>query len=542
MIPVKKTMLLAGLLFALCGAPVFAGVGTTYYMDGVVVKEDQVNWNHDIQTVTANGDGTSRFVNHGQGYSLDFPTGYQVDTLMAETQTVLSSSKTRIEIYQDDFTGTVHSAKSYVNYNLGFLKDPRHRMETKGWTVYNGIPVHVTTWSRNKLARVSGDENYYFVAEFLRSSSEVVTVVVKSQEPIGIHDRILTSFRFTDKIGTSGNHRQFTPDVTHFSDTVSQYYQAAFSPTSPQRWGIFSYGATANLDYLKSLEKKLDYQFDVLVRYQTLETNVPIAELEKAWQDQRVVELTLQTMKNQGDNTGVIYDILDGKYDAFFHQYGKDLKSFGKPVLFRLNNEMNGDWCVYSAYHYSRDPELYKEMWRYIHGIFKEEGADNLLWVWNPHDGSFPNFSWNHGFNYFPGEKYVDIVGLTGYNTGTYHPGERWRSFDEIYPALYQSYTKVFNYPMMITEFGSNNVGGDKAAWVRDMFQKIPSYDRIKIIIWFNGTDMDAAGKPARIYRLDTGDVVQEVFKENLNKFGSRTLPLIQTLGVVEKEKPWEKQ
>lgn len=536
--PVKKTLLMAAMVFALNAVPVFADIGTTYYMDGMVTKEESLNWNHDIQTVISNQDGTSRFVNHSQGYSLEFPADFTVDTFMADTQCVLSSPKTRIEIYRDDFTGTVHSAASYVNYNLGFLKDPRHKAEMNYWTEANGIPVHITSWSRGKLSRLPEDKNYYFVAEFVQSPKEIVTVLIKSQEPIGIHERILQSFKFIGKAGTPGNHRVYTADPTGFSEPVNAYYKAAFSPESPQRWGIFSYGATANLDYLKSLEKKLDYQFDVLVRYQTLETKAPVEELQRAWDDNRVVELTLQTMFYGKDNTGVVYDILDGKHDAFFRQYARDLKSFGKPVLFRLNNEMNGDWCVYSAYHYARDPELYKEMWRYIHGIFQQEGADNLLWVWNPHDISFPDFKWNHAYNYFPGEDTVDIVGLTGYNTGTYHPGERWRSFDEIYPKLYQAYTDTFRFPMMITEFGSNVVGGDKAAWIQDMFAKIPAYDQLKIIIWFNGTDMDAHGNPARIYRMDNSDVIQNVFKENLSKFGGQTLPLSTPSEAVEKETP----
>lgn len=537
----KKLMILLPLLASLCAAPVFAGQGTTYYMDGMVVQETALNWNRDIQTVTDNGDGTSRFVNHAQGYAFDMPRGFTVDTLMAASQTVLSGPGTRIEVYHDDFNGTVHTAKSYVNYNMGFTKDPRHKVEANYWTTVNGQSVHIMSWSRDKLARVPNDQNHYFVAEFVRSAREVVSVVVKSDAPIGIHDRILDSFRFTDKIGTAGNHRVYQADRSHFSEPVKAYYDAAFSKDSPQRWGIFSYGATADLTYLKSLEKSLNYQFDVLVRYQTLDTPVPVDELQRAWDDNRVVELTLQTM-TRGDNIGTIYDILDGKYDTFFRDYGKALKTFGKPVLFRLNNEMNGDWCVYSAYHYSRDTELYKAMWRHIHGLFEEEGADNLLWVWNPHDLSFPDFNWNDAMNYFPGEGYVDVVGLTGYNTGTYHTGEVWRTFDEIYPKLYQEYVSTFDYPMMITEFGSNNIGGDKTAWVQDMFNKMPAYDRIKIIIWFNGTDMDAAGKPARVYRMDTGDSVQKVFADNLKRFGGLTLPLKNMTGALEKEKSWQNQ
>ncbi len=540
---VKKTILLASLLLAISAAPVYANPVTAYYMDGSAVNENTVNWNRDIQAVTDNGDGTSRFVNHSQGYSFDFPTGYAIDTFMADSQTLLFSPKTRIEVYHEDFTNSAGSANSYVNYsNMGFMKSTRHTVGMNYWTTVNGTKVHVTSWSRNKLNKVSGDENHYFVADFQRSDKEVVTVIIKSQEPIAIHDRVLQSFRFVDKIGTAGNHRVYKSDVRDLSADLKAYYDAAFGKESPQRWGIFSYGATANLSYLKGLEKRLNYQFDVLVRYQTLDNKAPVDELQKAWDDNRVVELTMQTMSKNAINGEITYDILDGKYDPYLRQYAKDLKAFGKPVLFRLNNEMNGDWCTYSAYHFSRDPELYKEMWRYVHKVFKEEGADNLLWVWNPHDISFPNFKWNSAFNYFPGEDSVDIIGLTGYNAGTYHPGEKWRSFDEIYPKLYSSYKNTFDYPMMITEFGSNNFGGDKAEWVRDMFAKIPEYDRIKIIIWFNGTDMDANGKPARVYRMDTGDVVQQVFEENLKKFGGLTLPSTKTIGVVEKENPWKKQ
>lgn len=53
------------------------------------------------------------------------------------------------------------------------------------------------------------------------------------------------------------------------------------------------------------------------------------------------------------------------------NQYAKDMKEFGPPVLFRLNNEMNGDWCIYSSYFTSNDTELYKAVWRYIYHIFQ---------------------------------------------------------------------------------------------------------------------------------------------------------------------------
>ena len=51
-------------------------------------------------------------------------------------------------------------------------------------------------------------------------------------------------------------------------------------------------------------------------------------------------------MLDKGDNSSIIYDILNGKYDDFFRLYAQKIKEFNHPILFRLNNEMNGD-CVY---------------------------------------------------------------------------------------------------------------------------------------------------------------------------------------------------
>ena len=123
-------------------------------------------------------------------------------------------------------------------------------------------------------------------------------------------------------------------------------------------------------------------------------------------------------MLSAAENQRLPYEILAATYDAYLYDYARQIQEFGHPVLFRLNNEMNGDWCTYSSYYTSKDPDLFIALWRYVYEVFEKVGADNVIWVWNPHDGSFPDFKWNHAFLYYPGDEYVDVVGLTGYNTG----------------------------------------------------------------------------------------------------------------------------
>ena len=130
----------------------------------------------------------------------------------------------------------------------------------------------------------------------------------------------------------------------------------------------------------------------------------------------------------------------------------------------------------------------------------------------------FPDYKWNNEYEYYPGDEYVDVVGITGYNNGTYYEGETWRTFDEIYEPLYSKTVTNYNKPIMITEFACSNAGGDKEDWVKDMFRSIGKYDKIKVAVWWDGIDLDENGEIARSYRLEDEDVVK-VFKRNLKNY-----------------------
>jgi hypothetical protein len=79
------------------------------------------------------------------------------------------------------------------------------------------------------------------------------------------------------------------------------------------------------------------------------------------------------------------------------------------------------------------------------------------------------------------------MIGLTGYNTGTYYADhflEEWREFKQIYDDVQDKYAPFFSdFPWIITEFSSSSIGGDKAKWVDNMFEWIQKYKNIKIAV-----------------------------------------------------------
>jgi hypothetical protein len=191
-------------------------------------------------------------------------------------------------------------------------------------------------------------------------------------------------------------------------------------------------------------------------------------------------------------------DVLNGKYDDYIDRFAKDARDFNEEILIRFLHEFNGNWYVWSGNKNGQSnggPEKVVAVWKYVVDRFKAQGADNVKWLWVPHGPStdLKTEAWNQVANYWPGDDYVDWIGLDGYN---FYPQDPWggkrplRDFDNCFRDLYDDCAKLGNQPMMIAEFGTGEFqyeDFDKAAWITDAFHKIKSeYPRIKIFTWFN--------------------------------------------------------
>ena len=114
-----------------------------------------------------------------------------------------------------------------------------------------------------------------------------------------------------------------------------------------------------------------------------------------------------------------------------------------------------------------------------MHDIFAAANATNVRWVWSPVSGA-PR-------EYFPGDRYVDVLGVTCLNGGTAAFNQGWRSFASICGnSIRQLHALAPKLPIELAEVGSAEAGGSKAAWIKDLFGFLGDHPEVKSLVWFN--------------------------------------------------------
>lgn len=458
------------------------------------------------------------YENHVYGFEFNHE-GFDVDSSNENIKTTFENDDMIVDIFYENLEGTVHTTDSFTFYGNRSIVDGEYVvvLEDQFMTI-DGHNVHSLMWDRKALKHIETDYNHYLSIDIIKNTYEVYNITVRSLKDIDKND-LIARFAVTEKTADKALAQKVynRKENKYWNDETKTFYEN-FS-TQDMKWGFFEPTTISELETLTGIEEAVDYKFNYLLQYYNLDSYVNVEQINELYDQGRHVEFTLQTSEYYNPSQDVTFELLDGHYDEQIEQFAQKIARINGPVLFRLNNEMTGDWVFYNAHFYQKDTSLYVHMWQYIYDKFVEVGADNVVWVFNPNESSFPGFKWNHCSNYFPGEDYVDIIGVTGYNTGDYHIGEIWRSFEEIYDEFMPEYNRVFGeYPMMVTEFGSSTFGGNKVEWMEEMFSVIDKYG-FKAAIYWNSIDKDPADgvTPARTYRFTDDPAIVEVFKNHLD-------------------------
>ncbi len=161
-------------------------------------------------------------------------------------------------------------------------------------------------------------------------------------------------------------------------------------------------------------------------------------------------------------------DILSGDYDAELLVWFTQAAQVDSPLLVEFGTEMNGSWFswnglyygaantdIYGDSDYPDGPEIFRDAYRHIIDLSRTAGSDNITWFFHFDVSSDPEEDWNDPVLYYPGDNYIDWLGVSAY--GMYSPEE---VSDELQPAflLEKAHDKFIQIslskPYAVLEFG----------------------------------------------------------------------------------------
>lgn len=497
--------------------------------------------NCDVREIQV-GDDRKYLINHSRGFAVGAPRDAEFDFTCAQEYIKATSSVFDMVISKE--FATEENAKQYVDHYLNrfilndtFRDKNRITLHGNNTTKVGDYWMQVLAISRTAAPMTEHKKNTYVYAYIYTGTQHYYRILFKAEEytPELMDEVYKVLYSFSEDVpirGTSDVYTDFKPGIPeNWTQETKSVYDKLCNATHPY-WGCFNPLAVRYLktERTEKLEQEVDFEFPILLEYVYYWEDFPTDGLKQAYDAGKVVELTMQcssVMNEDLDNYNPFFDVLDGVCDESLRKFARDAAAFGKPFIFRLNNEMNSDWTSYGGPVILNDPELYVQVWRHIYNIFEEEGVNNAIWVFNPNNISFPPCGYNSALAYYPGNEYVQMFGITGYNTGDYYSelyGEKWRSFTEIYDEIYKNFQPQFsNFPWIITEFASASAGGDKVKWINDMFEDLKKYPEIKAAVWFNSCDWDPSYPKetvvSRQYRLDENQDTINAFKAGVDDY-----------------------
>ncbi|WP_217486767.1 glycoside hydrolase family 26 protein [Cytobacillus firmus] len=187
------------------------------------------------------------------------------------------------------------------------------------------------------------------------------------------------------------------------------------------------------------------------------------------------------------------------KDDEYLRQFAKDAGELNVPILLRYASEMNGTWTFYSGH-----SEQYIEKWKLVHDVMEKE-APNVMMLWNVF--TMPESTIDE---FYPGDEYVDYVGVNIYNV-FYHNDkiEAKSDFEDplrLLDYVYNTYSH--KKPIVIGEFGVTNYTVTDGQHHDDfavekitrMYKYLPElYPRVKFIYYFDVNNLVNAPEGRKI-------------------------------------------
>ena len=236
--------------------------------------------------------------------------------------------------------------------------------------------------------------------------------------------------------------------------------------------------------------------------------------------------------EDKANKTMITQDIIDGKFDKALIKWAQEAKEENIPILMDFGLEMTGfwmSWCgkwqgagettQYGDPSYPDGPERFRDAYRHIIDIFRAQGTQNITWFFHPDIQRMPDKEWNSAKYYYPGDDYIDWIGVSIY--GAQFNNEKWKTFSNSLEEQYQWIEEISSTkPLAVLEIGvaDKRKDGDKATWYKDTFTNIlaHSYLNFSAFVYWDERWENEDGSITNL-KIDSSKEALKAFQEGIS-------------------------
>jgi hypothetical protein len=179
--------------------------------------------------------------------------------------------------------------------------------------------------------------------------------------------------------------------------------------------------------------------------------------------------------------------VAKGRFDPGLRALGAQLSTLKKSAIVRPMPEPNTPWYAWSGSAKGNSATAYVKAWKHVRSVLRKADPKVRL-LWAPYARSVPDTPENTIASYFPGARYVDLVGASAANFGT-TKGLAWSSPSQLFATAYTTIEGLAKKPFWIAETGSTATGGDQRAWIESLGTLRTTMPQLTGVVWFDVKD-----------------------------------------------------
>jgi mannan endo-1,4-beta-mannosidase len=290
---------------------------------------------------------------------------------------------------------------------------------------------------------------------------------VGSQSPRSSEARPLTA--------SSGDVRPHRDKVARETPGTEPHRGPAYDVTpllEPTRkyLGVTIDGAPHSMRGLRTFARQVSSKPNIITIYESFDDDFAAAEVRRTHRYGALPIVRWEPFDAR------LADIARGRYDRYISSFAAAVRRVNAPIALTFAHEMNGYWYPWGT-NGNRATD-FVSAWRRIHRLFAEVDARNVIWVWTPNVISATGPV--DLARLYPGDPYVDWVGLDGYFT---HGGPV--TYAGLFGSTMREVEQFTGRPFLIVETGVEP-GPLRNVALRNLIRGVARDRRMLGFVYFN--------------------------------------------------------